>query len=688
MNAPSGFAQISTAAVRGLASARAVDVDVFLPGNEGNDAVLYCSYAKGAAPEPDSAESSGRIDFDRLADHGVSHVFVRADDLVRCEHALEARLRDLLANPTLSSRDRAEIVHSAGAAVAREIMTTSLSSDSLIRAAALTDGIVEGVMNDPAIAGYVLQMAGHERSTASHMQMVATLSVVFGAEVFGEEAETLNSLALAGMLHDVGKLSVPAETLHKSGPLSEHEVQLIQQHPIESVRLIGADKTVSPLVRQVILQHHERLDGRGYPLGLKAEDILPFARLLTIVDTFHAMIGPRSYRAALSVPDANRVMGYQAGKQFDKQMLECWMHLCERHDSAIRRERALPGSAVDDPTLKHEHLPARRNRGASQQRRPRYVCAGKTAVRCIYTGRLANVSAAPTDFGATVHDVSQGGMCIYSSHPMYRGEIVCVRIKSEGCVEWIRSMVTWCSAHDAEVFRVGLKFLSRLDERDICEQTDVQPMGGFVNSGHAAAEEQTPRRTPADKAAASAPRPAKGKREDALERLAAIACMRRIDGHAERTVIVLSTSSDVTVRLKALDLLVQISTRASRDALVTLLQDPNRDVRLRAIESVGLCEIAESAASLRDLLNDPEEQVVLAAAGALGALKDWSGLRYVTGTLELDGPNLRLAVRAFSRITGHNFPANREGIASARRYWVAKRKELLGKVQHLVPSMA
>jgi HD-GYP domain-containing protein (c-di-GMP phosphodiesterase class II) len=695
VSAPTGFTRISTAAVRGLAAADAVDVDVFLPGGDGNDAVLYSTRTDDAPlteSPPDraaqgAADGLGALDFERLAAHGVSHVLVRAEDLVRCEHALEVRLRDLLANPNLTSHDRAEIVHSAGAAVAREIMTTSLSSDSLSRATALTDGIVEGVMNDPAIAGYILQMAGHERSTASHMQMVATLAVIFGAEVFGDDPETLNTLALAGMLHDVGKLSVPADTLHKTGPLTEREVQLIQQHPIESVRLIGDDKTVSPLVRKVILQHHERLDGRGYPLGLTAGDILPFTRLLTIVDTFHAMIGPRSYRAALSVSDANRVMAYQAGKQFDKDMLDCWINLCDRHNPTIRSARTARASAGDDCTAKHEHLPARRNRAIIQQRRPRYVCAGKAAVRCIYTGRLADVTEAPDDFGASVHDVSQGGMCIYSAHPMYRGEIVCVHINTHTGADWVRSMVSWCATHEVNVYRVGLRFLSKLDERDVREQIEVQPMGGFVTPADASAMD-TDRRLNAESGDDSDPaRAVNGKREEALDRLAAIASMRCIDGSAERTVIVLSTSSDVMVRLKALDVLAQCNTRATRGALVALLHDPNRDVRVRAIDAAGLCEITEAARALRELLDDPDEQVVLHAAGSLGALRDWSGLHQVGGTLELDGPNLRLAVCAFSRITGHRFPANRDGIASARNYWAARKKDLLSKMHELVPGI-
>jgi HD-GYP domain-containing protein (c-di-GMP phosphodiesterase class II) len=682
---PKGFAQISTAAVRGLLSEDAADIDVFLPGSN-NNAVLYRGKGQGEQPGDSGAHRAAELDFERLSDHGVSQVFVRAEDLVRCEHALESRLRDLLANPALSSSDRAEIVHSTGSAVAREIMSSSLSSESITRAANLTDGIVEGVLNDPHVAGYVLQMAGHERATASHMQMVSTLAVVLGAEIYGEDPEALKSLALAGMLHDVGKLSVPAEILHKEGPLTEFEVQLIQQHPIESVRLIGNDPTVSGDVRRVILQHHERLDGRGYPLGLTAADIHPHSRLLSIVDSFHAMIGPRTYRASLGVDDANRVMGYQAGRQFDKDLLERWVALCERHESVTQAPRNASECTDDDRAVKNEHVPARAKKTTIPQRRPRFVCTGNAVVRCQYAGRLTDATPAPDDFGACVHDVSQGGMCIYSAYPMYRGEILNVRIKGELGLEWIRSMVAWCCVHDTNVYRVGLKFLSRLDAREVDETDVVEPMGGYDTGPREASEKKKGPTKPSGADGHS--QPINHKREDALKRLAAIACMRSVTTHAQRTVIVLSTSNDLTIRQKALDVLIQINTRATREALVALLHDPNREIRERAIGAVGMCEIVDAIPTLREILHDADEQIALDAAGALGQLQDWSGLRFVAATLEGDGPNVRVAVRAFSRITGHRFPANREGIASARRYWAARKKDMLRKVKGMMQAVS
>jgi hypothetical protein len=244
-------------------------------------------------------------------------------------------------------------------------------------------------------------------------------------------------------------------------------------------------------------------------------------------------------------------------------------------------------------------------------------------------------------------------------------------------------MVAWCCTHDTNVYRVGLKFICRSTDEEVRDADEVEPMGGYILS------HENPKAKPkrSESEGTEQDRPVNAKRDDALKRLAAIACMRSVTTHAQRTVIVLSTSSDVAIRLKALDVLMQINSRATREAMASLLHDPNRDVRMRAIGAVATCEVTEAAESLRELLHSPEETVALTAAGALGKLKDWSGLRYVATALESDGPNVRLAARAFSQITGHRFPANREGIASARRYWKARKKELMKKVEDLVPAL-
>lgn len=664
----SDYAKVSTAAVRAMAKTDNADFEIFLPRSSDEDPLLYRKAGKNiAAP-----------DFDRLNDHHVSYLYVRAEDLQACELALEEKLSAILENPDVTPDDKAEIVHTAGVSVARDIVEDAAAPQGINRAARLIDSMIGSVLTDPLVSTYLLQMASHERTTASHMFVVSTLAVMLGAEVFGKDIDLLRSLGVAGMLHDIGKLSISPDILNKAAPLTREEIQLVQQHPIESVRLIGQDPDVTPTSRQIIVQHHERVDGRGYPLGASRAELHPGSRLVTIVDSFHALIGRRSYRAALTVGEANRVLATQAGRQFDEEILARWIDLCERYSANMLPQPPRPAPESGEAVAsRYEHAATPPRPGVVGQRSPRYACRGNAIVQCVYAGRLRDVSTAPDEFGACVHDVSRGGVCICTAHPMYRGEIVNVRVKTVSERFWLRSMVAWCRQVDTNVYKTGLRFLDRLNEQEVHEIAEVAPMGNVTDrapqeeppacSGPAAGDKPSGSKPAVDVSA-----PIREKREDALTRLAAIAAMRKPNAESQRIAVTFAMSGDVKVRLKALDVLLRIPTQACRDALMTLLDDQNLEVRERAITAVGHAKIAEAIGPLQRLLRDRHVTIGLRAAGALGLLGDHSGLKLVEQALKRrTGPELRVAVMALSDITGHRFSANREGIQSARRYLAA-----------------
>ena len=130
------------------------------------------------------------------------------------------------------------------------------------------------------------------------------------------EGEQLNALRLAGLIHDIGKIAVPAEILSKPGRLSEVEFNLIKQHPESGFDILAAIDFGRP-VAEMVLQHHERLDGSGYPRALAGADILPEARILAVADVVEAMSSHRPYRAALGMEAALAEIREYAGVKYD-----------------------------------------------------------------------------------------------------------------------------------------------------------------------------------------------------------------------------------------------------------------------------------------------------------------------------------------------------------------------------------
>jgi HD-GYP domain-containing protein (c-di-GMP phosphodiesterase class II) len=165
--------------------------------------------------------------------------------------------------------------------------------------------------------------------TRGHSDRVSRGSVMIAREI-GMRTERVEAIRYAGMLHDVGKLGVPTRVLQKTGKLTEEEYAAIQLHPIRGLditREIGfLDEALAGIVH-----HHERIDGRGYPMGLVGDDIPEFARVLAVADAFDSMTSTRSYRGARPVEEAIEELRKWSGTQFDPAFVEAFV-------AAIRRE--------------------------------------------------------------------------------------------------------------------------------------------------------------------------------------------------------------------------------------------------------------------------------------------------------------------------------------------------------------
>ncbi len=151
--------------------------------------------------------------------------------------------------------------------------------------------------------------------TAGHQQRVTTLALAIAHEL-GLDARKIEGLQFGGMIHDIGKIGVPAEILSKPGRLTPLEYQLIQQHPETGRQLVANIDFPWPMA-EMIVQHHERLDGSGYPAGLKGEEILLEARILAVADVVEAMSSHRPYRAGLGMEAALAEIERGGGLQYD-----------------------------------------------------------------------------------------------------------------------------------------------------------------------------------------------------------------------------------------------------------------------------------------------------------------------------------------------------------------------------------
>ena len=170
--------------------------------------------------------------------------------------------------------------------------------------------------------------------TKGHSERVKLLALELGRYI-GLDFKELEILEHASILHDIGKIGVESFILQKQGKLTSKEYSLIKSHPLIGEEILGPIDTLEG-VRQTIIQHHERFDGKGYPYGLSGEELLLKARILSVVDTFDAMMSERPYRKALSLFQVKDELILNAGTQFDPYVVESFIEMMNlRGDSLL-----------------------------------------------------------------------------------------------------------------------------------------------------------------------------------------------------------------------------------------------------------------------------------------------------------------------------------------------------------------
>ena len=168
------------------------------------------------------------------------------------------------------------------------------------------------------VRALTVRLADKDEYTERHTRRVALRAVQVGEEL-GLSASRLRTLAIGALVHDIGKLSVPDAILKKPGPLDDEEYAVIKEHPERGYRLLNELGGFSDAVRHLVRDHHERLDGRGYPRGLAESQIDLDTRILTVCDVYDALISKRVYRGAWAHDEAMELLHCEIGAAFDER---------------------------------------------------------------------------------------------------------------------------------------------------------------------------------------------------------------------------------------------------------------------------------------------------------------------------------------------------------------------------------
>ncbi|MFE8702330.1 HD-GYP domain-containing protein [Cytobacillus sp. FJAT-54145] len=253
----------------------------------------------------------------RLQEKGISYIYIK-----------DEATADISFKSAISEELRKEAMNTIESTFAQVQKESSISSSFVIEKASqrfteVIRHLLSEIKNNRDLLTLLSDVYTYDNYIFTHSLNVTMYSLAIGMELQLRPRE-LELLGLGAILHDVGKMKIPAEILLKPGKLTEEEFFEVKKHPEEGFNILRNVQTISLLVAHCAYQHHERMNGSGYPRGIKGADIHEYGRIIAVADVFDAVTSNRVYRRAMLPHDGLEILFAGVGSLFDQKVVEAF----------------------------------------------------------------------------------------------------------------------------------------------------------------------------------------------------------------------------------------------------------------------------------------------------------------------------------------------------------------------------
>jgi putative nucleotidyltransferase with HDIG domain len=208
-----------------------------------------------------------------------------------------------------------------------------------------------GNAHDGTLRSLVAALDARDSETAGHSERVADITIAIALEMgIPRDSEEWRHISWGALLHDVGKIAIPDHILRKPGSLTPEEWDFMRTHPKTGSEILRSVDFLLPAA-EIVLCHHERFDGGGYPRGLAGEEIPLGARIFMIADSFDAMTSNRTYRSAMPAEEALAEILRNSGSQFDPAAVRAFLAVYQKRFVGTFHHRHFPGSSRRGATM-------------------------------------------------------------------------------------------------------------------------------------------------------------------------------------------------------------------------------------------------------------------------------------------------------------------------------------------------
>ena len=261
---------------------------------------------------------------DKINTKNIKDVFVKEEDHEAYERDTQIYLKKISTDKSFPVDLKSEILHEMAADVMNDMLNGEVTSQKVEQASEVVGDTVNLLLDDPKAIKAMLKVTTYDYYTYTHSVNVSTYALGFGSYLKLNKQQ-LHMLGMAGIMHDVGKRKIPNDIINKNGKLTPEEFKIIQNHPSYGVDILKKIGETDKVLLNIVEQHHEKLDGKGYPYGLKDNDIHPFAQIMAIADIFDALTTKRSYKPAMKSFEAFNIMHNHMKTELNTSLLRKFM---------------------------------------------------------------------------------------------------------------------------------------------------------------------------------------------------------------------------------------------------------------------------------------------------------------------------------------------------------------------------
>lgn len=263
----------------------------------------------------------------RLNDNRHTHLYARNDDSDGLNVYMEANLKAALNDPELPEDKKAEILYTTSTHIVRVLLNNPQSSEAIKGARNVVENATSYILKDAGSLGHVVEISSFDYYTYTHSTNVMSYAVALGASLGYNKEKNLIDLGLSALLHDIGKKYVRKKVTNKRGRLTKAEFNEIMRHPDFGFNALKKSEQLASNILDVVRSHHEKIDGTGYPQGLRGSEISLDARIVSCTDIYDALTTRRVYRKAYRIYPALRLMKEMTGSKIDAEVYQEFVKL-------------------------------------------------------------------------------------------------------------------------------------------------------------------------------------------------------------------------------------------------------------------------------------------------------------------------------------------------------------------------